>query len=401
MEKQRLQDIDIKGKRVLIRVDYNVPMDDAGNITDDNRIAHSLETLRHCIKNDARVVLMSHMGRPDGSVDPKYSLAPVAKHLSQLIKRDVKMLPDCVGAEVEAHVAQMEAGEIALLENLRFHKEETANDPEFSKKLASLADIFVCDAFGSVHRAHASTVGVTKYLPAVCGFLLAREIGYLGKAIENPERPFITILGGAKVSDKVKLIKKLIEKADMILIGGAMAYTFYKLVGIGIGNSKYEPEGEPAAREALEIAKAKNFPLVFPVDRVVATSPGTAANSKIVNGDIPAGWSGFDIGPQTIEKYRNLLKAAKTVLWNGPVGFFEVEEFSKGTRGIADMLAGMEDTTTIIGGGDTAAAIRRFGLEDKMSHISTGGGASLSFLEGTPLPGVEALLDKEGVKGRS
>lgn len=394
MEKQTLKDISISGKRVLARVDYNVPQDDAGKITDDARIVKSLDTVRYCLEQNASLVLMAHLGRPKGKRDPRFSLKPVAEHLSRLIGKPVAMLNDCIGSEVEAHVAAMKPGDVCLLENVRFYKEETENDAAFAEKLARLGDVYVNDAFGAAHRAHASTEGVARYLPAVAGFLLDREISYLSKATENPAKPFVTILGGAKVSDKIKLISNLLDKADCILIGGAMAYTFYKVQGIKIGNSKFEPEGEPAAREALEKAKVKGIPLELPVDRLIAEDMDKPETARIVEGDIPDNWSGFDIGPKSVERFKEILSKAKTVVWNGPVGLFEVDAFSKGTREIAAFLSGL-DATTIIGGGDTAAAVRKYGYEEKMSHVSTGGGASLEFLEGTELPGVAALMDRK------
>lgn len=394
MQKKTIKDIDIRNKRVLMRVDYNVPLDDHLNITDDSRITKSLPTVKYVLEQGAKVILMSHLGRPKGKPEPKYSLAPVSKHLSKLINRPVELLSDCIGSAVEQKVKNLKNGEVVLLENLRFHKEEEENESHFSKQLASLGEVYVNDAFGTAHRAHASTVGVTSHLPSVAGFLLGKEVEYFDKVISNPERPFVAILGGAKVSDKIKLIKNLFQKADMILIGGAMAYTFYKVQGINIGNSKFEPAGEPAAREALEIAKNKNFPIYFPVDRVIAEKLEKNVPFKITEGDIPDGWSGFDIGPKTIEKYKELLTKAKTVVWNGPVGVCEYPPFDKGTRALAEHLASLESTTTIIGGGDTAAAVIQMGLEDKMSHVSTGGGASLEYLEGTVLPGIKALQDK-------
>lgn len=386
-----VKDLEIKGKKVLIRVDFNVPMDEECRITDDARIVKSLDTIRYCLEQGASLVLMSHLGRPKGQVNEKFSLKPVAAYLGKLLNLDVKMMPDCIGDAVKSEIAKLQPGEVALLENLRFHQAETENDAAFAKELASLADVYVNDAFGAAHRAHASTAGVTEYISTcAAGFLLAREIEYLGSAITSPERPFITILGGAKVSDKIKLISNLMEKADGILIGGAMAYTFYKVMGINIGNSLFEPAGIPAAEECLKKAKEKNFMLEFPIDRLIAKSPDTAADNKIIEGDIPDGWSGFDIGPKTVEKYSKILKSAKTIVWNGPVGLFEIDEFASGTKALAQCVAEC-DATTIIGGGDTAAAVRKFDVEDKMSHVSTGGGASLEFLEGKELPGIAAL----------
>lgn len=337
---------------------------------------------------------MSHCGRPKGKPESKYSLAPMANHLSKLLNKNVELLPDCIGAAVESRVASLKEGEVVMLENLRFHAEEEKNDESFSKQLASLGEIYVNDAFGTAHRAHASTVGVTKFLPAVAGFLLGKEVEYFDKAITAPERPFMTILGGAKVSDKVKLIGNLIDKADAILIGGAMAYTFYKVMGIGIGTSKFEPAGIEPAREALEKAKAKGVPIYFPVDRVISQEFKKDPETQIVSGDIPEGWMGLDIGPESVKKFCEILAKAKTVVWNGPVGVCELTPFDRGTRGLAEFLANKQDATTIIGGGDTAAAVKNFGIEEKFSHVSTGGGASLEYLEGTSLPGIEALLNK-------
>lgn len=391
-----IEELSVNDKRVLIRVDYNVPLNEKGEITDDVRISKSLDTIRYCLERNARVILMSHLGRPKGTPEAKYSLKPAAVHLAKLLGKPVTLLQDCVGPEVEKAVQSMKAGDIVMLENLRFHAEETKNDSAFAKKLASLADVYVNDAFGAAHRAHASTAGVTEYLPSAAGFLLSLELRYLGKAITNPDRPFVTILGGAKVSDKIKLISNLIDKADTILIGGAMAYTFYKVMGIGIGNSKFEPEGVPAAEQALKKAKDKNFQLLFPVDRVIAQSIDTAAQSKVIDTEIPDGWSGFDIGPKTVENYKQVLASAKTIVWNGPVGLFEFKPFDKGTYELAKFISTL-NATKIIGGGDTAAAVRQFGFDKQMSHVSTGGGASLEFLEGTQLPGVTALAQKSSV----
>jgi len=392
MNKQTVKDINIQNKRVLIRVDFNVPLDDQFNITDDARIVKALPTIKYCVEQNAKVILMSHCGRPKGQPDSKYSLAPMAKHLGVLLGKPVELLPDCVGAAVETRVNELKAGEVVMLENVRFHAEEEKNDEGFSKKLASLGDVYVNDAFGTAHRAHASTVGVTKFLPAVAGFLLGKEVEYFDKAIKAPERPFMTILGGAKVSDKVKLISNLLDKADALLIGGAMAYTFYKVMGIGIGTSKFEPAGIEPAREALEKAKAKNVPIYFPVDRVISQEFKKDPETKVVTGDIPEGWMGLDIGPASVKSFCEVLAKAKTVVWNGPVGVCELTPFDQGTRGLAEFLA-KSDATTIIGGGDTAAAVKNFGLEEKFSHVSTGGGASLEYLEGTSLPGIEALLN--------
>lgn len=396
MNKQTVQEIDIRGKRVLIRVDFNVPLDENFKITDDARIVKSLETIQYCLRQNAKIILMSHLGRPKGKPEPSFSLKPAAEKLSQLIGKPVSLASDCVGPETASRVQALKNGDVLMLENLRFHKEEEANDPAFAKQLASFGEVYVNDAFGTAHRAHASTEGVTKYIPAVAGFLLGKEVAYFDKAISNPERPFVTILGGAKVSDKIKLISNLLNKADTILIGGAMAYTFYKVMGIKIGNSKFDPAGEQAAKDALAQSKVKNVPLMLPVDRVIAEKMEKGTPTKIVTGDIPDGWSGFDIGPESRKKFKEILAKAKTIVWNGPLGLFEIPPFDEGTRDVAQFIAGLK-ATTIIGGGDTAAAISKFGLEDKMSHVSTGGGASLEYLEGTVLPGVAALRDKKAV----
>ncbi len=393
MNKQTVKDIPIKGKRVLMRVDFNVPLDEQFNITDDARIVKALPTIKYCLEQNAKVILMSHCGRPKGQPDSKFSLAPMAKHLTKLLGKNVELLSDCVGPAVESRVAALKDGELVMLENLRFHAEEEKNDAAFSKKLAALGDVYVNDAFGTAHRAHASTVGVTQFLPAVAGFLLAKEVEYFDKAITAPERPFMTILGGAKVSDKVKLISNLLDKADALLIGGAMAYTFYKVMGIGIGTSKFEPAGIEPAREALAKAKQKNVPIYFPVDRVISQEFKKDPVTQTVTTDIPEGWMGLDIGPESVKKFCEVLAKAKTVVWNGPVGVCEMTPFDRGTRGLAEFLA-KSDATTIIGGGDTAAAVKNFGLEEQFSHVSTGGGASLEYLEGTPLPGINALLNK-------
>ncbi|MBI3317110.1 MAG: phosphoglycerate kinase [Candidatus Omnitrophica bacterium] len=393
MNKQTLEDAPLKQKRVLIRADFNVPVNEKSEITDDSRIVKSLDTLKYCLSQKAKVILMSHFGRPKGKPDPQYSLVPVAKHLGKLLGKRVDLLPDCVGEVVAKYISNMAYGECVLLENVRFHAEEERNDRAFSQKLAANADLYINDAFGSAHRAHASTVGVTEFLPAYAGYLLAKEIQYFGKALSNPDRPFVCILGGAKVSDKIKLISNLLEKADRLLIGGAMAYTFYKVLGIGIGNSKFDPAGESVAAEALKKSKEKNVPIHLPVDRVIAQKMEKGAPTQTVSGDIPDGWSGFDIGPETVKKYKEILSKAKTICWNGPLGVCEIPPFDQGTRAIAESIITLK-ATTIIGGGDTAAAVKAFGLEEKMSHVSTGGGASLEFLEGTILPGVAALLNK-------
>ncbi len=393
MSKKTIRDIDIKNKRVLARVDFNVPADDNGNITDDSRIIKSLPTIEYAIKQSAKVILMSHFGRPKDQREPKYSLKPVAKRLSELLKKPVQFADDCIGPAVERAVANLKNGDVILLENVRFHKEETKNDPTFAEALAKLGDVFVSDAFGSVHRAHASVAGVAKYLPAVAGFLLEKEIKYFETIMSSPGRPFVAILGGAKVHDKIKVIENLLGCVDVLLIGGGMSYTFQKVLGRSIGDSLFDKEGEQTARDVLKKAKDKGVKLLLPVDYKVADKFDANARSKISGADIEPGWSGLDIGPKTILLFQEELKKAKTVLWNGPVGVFEFPAFAEGTRKLAETLANLK-ATTVIGGGDTAAAIKEFGLEDKMSHVSTGGGASLEYLEGKVLPGIAVLQDK-------
>lgn len=392
--KKTIKDIDLKGKRVLMRVDFNVPLDGELDITDDIRIRAALPTIKYAIDKGAKVILMSHLGRPDGKVADSMRLDPVAKRLEALLGKKVIKTDDCIGEKAKKTVAAMKPGDIVLLENLRFHAEEEKNDPEFAKELAGLADVFVNDAFGTAHRAHASTEGVTKYLPSVAGFLLEKEIQYLGSAVDNPKRPFIAILGGAKVKDKIKVIDNLLNKVDALLIGGGMAYTFLKADGKTIGSSKLDKEGFDTARSAIDKAAKKKIPLLLPVDNVIADKFDANADTKLVGEDIPDGWMGLDIGPKTIKLFEDKLKDAKTVVWNGPLGVFEMDKFSKGTETIARFLAGLKGAITIIGGGDTAAAMLKFKVEDKMTHISTGGGASLEYLEGRGLPGIDALQDK-------
>lgn len=394
MAKKTIKDIDLKGKRVLMRVDFNVPLDDKLNITDDIRIRAALPTIKYALDKGAEVILMSHLGRPDGKVVDSMRLTPVAKRLEELLGRKVIKADDCIGDAVKKIVSAMKPGDIVLLENLRFHAEEEKNDPSFAKELASLGDIFVDDAFGTAHRAHASTEGVTKYLPSVAGFLLEKEIQYLGNAVDNPKRPFVAILGGAKVKDKIKVIDNLLNKVDALLIGGGMAYTFLSVKGKTIGASKLDKEGFDTAKSALDKAAKKNIPMLLPVDNVIADKFDANADTNVVGEDIPDGWMGLDIGPKTIKLFEDKLKTAKTVVWNGPLGVFEMEKFSRGTLDIAKFLAGLKDATTVIGGGDTAAAMSKFKVEGKMTHISTGGGASLEYLEGRSLPGIDALQDK-------
>lgn len=394
MPKKIIKDMDLKGKRVLIRVDFNAPLDNDLNITDDIRIRASLPTIKYAIDKGAKVILMSHLGRPDGKVVEKMRLSPVAKRLSELLGKPVLALEDCIGDEVKKAVSAMKDKDVVLLENLRFHPEEEANDANFAKELASLADVFINDAFGTAHRAHASTEGVTKYLPSAAGFLLEKEIEYLGNAVANPNRPFVAILGGAKVKDKIRVIDNLLNKVDALLIGGGMAYTFLKANGKTIGASKLDKDGLETAKLALEKAAKKNIPILLPIDNVVADKFDANANTKLVGEDIPEGWIGLDIGPKTVKAFEDKLKDAKTVVWNGPLGVFEMDKFANGTAKIARFLAGLKGITAVIGGGDTAAAISKFKVEEKMTHVSTGGGASLEYLEGRGLPGIDALQDK-------
>jgi len=392
--KKTIRDVKLKGKRVLMRVDFNVPLDAGLNLTDDIRIRAAIPTIKYAVDKGAKVILMSHLGRPDGKVVESMRLAPVAKRLSELLGKKVAKTNDCIGDDVKKTVSGMNPGDIVLLENLRFHAEEEGNDPSFAKELASLGEVFINDAFGTAHRAHASTQGVTKYLPSAAGFLLEKEIAYLGNAIDNPRRPFAAILGGAKVADKIRVIDHLLDKVDALLIGGGMAYTFLKAKGKSTGASKLDKDGIETAKAALAKAERKNIPLLLPVDNIAADKFDAGANTKLVGEEIPDGWMGLDIGPKTVKLFEDKLKDAKTVVWNGPLGVFEMEKFAKGTEETAKFLAGLKGATTIIGGGDTAAAIAKFKLEDKMAHISTGGGASLEYLEGRGLPGIDALNDK-------
>ena len=394
MQKKSIRDIDIKGKSVLMRVDFNVPLDDNGNITDDNRIRETLPTIRYALDNGAKLILMSHLGRPKGEVKDEFSLAPVGKRLEELLKRPVIKLDDCIGPEVEKAVRGMASGDVILLENLRFHKEEEKNNPEFARKLSGLAEIFVNDAFGTCHRAHASTEGVTHFLPSVAGLLVEKEIQYFEKINESPERPFILVLGGAKVSDKIPMIENMLSKADIILIGGAMAYTFLKQEGIKIGSSRYEQEVADTAKKILDKARSKGVELLLPVDHVEVNNIETPQQIKTTyDAEIDEGYMGVDIGPKTITLFSDRLKKAKTIVWNGPMGIFEKDQYSKGTKMIAQAIAGTS-ATSIVGGGDSAAAAEKFGVKDRISHISTGGGASLEYLEGKILPGIAALTDK-------
>ena len=394
MNKKTVKDIDVKDKKVLVRCDFNVPLDADLNITDETRINAALPTIKYLLDNGAAVILCSHLGRPKGEFNMKYSLAPVAKSLSGKLGFDVKLAKDVVGPDAKALAAAVKPGKAVLLENVRFMAGEEKNDPELSKELASLADIYVSDAFGTVHRAHSSTAGVASYLPAVAGFLIGKELDFLGGAISNPARPFVAILGGAKVKDKIGVITNLLEKVDALLIGGGMAYTFIKAQGGKIGGSLLDEERIDLAKELLEKAKAKGVKLLLPVDNLAGDAFSNDCNIKVVDAyDIPDGFQGMDIGPKSIELFSAEIANAKTVVWNGPMGVFEMPNFAEGTLAIAKALAA-SDATTIIGGGDSAAAVTQMGLADKMSHISTGGGASLEFLEGKELPGVAALNDR-------
>ncbi len=392
--KKTIEDIDVSGKKVLVRCDFNVPLDENKNITDETRINAALPTIKYLLDHKAAVILCSHLGRPKGEFNMKYSLAPVAKRLSEKLGFEVKLAKDVIGPDAKKLAAEVKPGEAILLENVRFHPEEEKNDPAFAKELASMAEIYVSDAFGTVHRAHASTAGVADYLPAVAGFLIGKELNFLGKAVTNPERPFVAILGGAKVKDKIGVITNLLEKVDTLLIGGGMAYTFMKATGGEIGNSLCDEERLGLALELLDKAKAKGVKLLLPVDNVCGKEFKDDTEQMVCeSGKIPEGWEGLDIGPKTVELFSKEIKSAKTVVWNGPMGVFEMPNFAKGTLAIATAMA-ESDATTIIGGGDSAAAVTQMGLADKMSHISTGGGASLEFLEGKTLPGVAALNDK-------
>ena len=394
MSKKTIQDIDLKGKKVFVRCDFNVPMDENQNITDNRRIVAALPTIRYLIEQNCKIILSSHLGRPKGEFKKEFSLAPVAKELSKQLGQEVLMAEDVVGESAQKLAENLQPGQVMLLENVRFHKEETDNDPEFAKKLASFGEIFVNDAFGTAHRAHASTEGVSHYLPSVSGFLIEKELKFLGDALNNPERPFVAILGGAKVSDKIGVIDSLLEKVDTLMIGGGMAYTFFKAQGYEVGNSLCEPDKCELALSLMEKAKNKGVKLMLPVDTKIGREFKPDTESKTVAWtEIPEGWEGFDIGEKTIEMFKNELKNAKTVIWNGPVGLFEFDQFAIGTNEIAKTLADL-DATTIIGGGDSGAAVAKAGLADKMTHICTGGGASLEFLEGKKLPGIECLLDK-------
>ncbi len=395
MNKKTIRDIDVSGKKVLVRCDFNVPLDkETGEIIDNRRIRAAIPTIKYLLDNNAKIILCSHLGRPKGEFNLKYSLRPVAEELSKLLNKEVKLAKDVIGEDAVNLSSNIKEGEIVLLENVRFHKEEEENNPEFAKKLASFADIYVNDAFGTAHRAHASTAGVADYLPAVSGFLIEKELEFLGSSLENPERPFVAILGGAKVSDKIGVIENLLDKVDTLLIGGGMAYTFYKAQGHNIGTSICEEDKLELANEILEKAKQKEVKLLLPIDNHISSEYSNEAEDRFVEEqEIPEGFMGLDIGPKTINLFCEIIKDAKTVLWNGPLGVTEFTKFEEGTKKIAKALAESK-AVTIIGGGDSAAAIEKMGLADKMTHISTGGGASLEFLEGKILPGIACLNNK-------
>ena len=392
MAKRTVDQLNVAGKRVFVRVDFNVPLNEKREITDDTRIRESLPTIRHIIEHGGRAILASHLGRPKAGPQDDLRLAPCAKRLSELLGKEVKMAPDCVGPEVEALVAQMKDGDVLMLENVRFHKGEEKNDPELSKKMAKLADLYVMDAFGSAHRAHCSTAGITDFLrPAAAGFLVQKELRYLGEALENPRRPLLAILGGAKVSTKIDVIRSLMAKVDTLLICGGMTYTFLKAKGLEIGKSIFEESTLETAKQILADAGKSRAKVILPVDALVADKFEADAQTKVVSADaIPPDWQAVDIGPKTIAQFGLEIDRAKTIVWNGPPGVFEIDAFAQGTKAIAEALAN-SPATTIIGGGDSAAAVAKFGLTARMDHVSTGGGASLEFLEGKVLPGIAAL----------
>ncbi len=398
MEKLTIDDIKLKDKKALVRVDFNVPLDERGEVANDKRIVASLPTIKKILQEGGKAILMSHLGRPKGKKVPEMSLAPLEKRLKQLLEKPVRFVNDCIGPEVKKAVSELKSGECLLLENLRYYAEEEKNDPEFAKKLASLGDIYINDAFGTAHRAHASTEGITKYFKqCAAGYLMQKELKYLGMALADPKRPFVAILGGAKISGKIDVISNLMDKVDALLIGGGMAFTFYKAMGKEIGKSLLESDKIDLAREILERVEEKKVNFKLPEDVVVATEAKEEAPSQVVGkDDIPPDLQGLDIGPKTLESFSAELEKAKTVVWNGPMGVFEVNKFAAGTIKIAEELAEITEkgATTIVGGGDSASAVAKAGLKDKLSHISTGGGASLEFLEGKILPGVEALTDK-------
>ena len=395
LNKKSVEDIDVAGKKVLVRCDFNVPFDAEGNISDPKRINEALKTIKYLIDHKAKVILCSHLGRPKGEFNMKYSLAPVAAYLSKALGQEVKMAKDVIGESAKGIAASLQEGEVELIENVRFHKEEEKNDPAFAKELASMADIYVNDAFGTAHRAHASTAGVAAYLPAVCGFLIQKEITIMGGALADPKRPFVAILGGVKVSDKIGVINNLIDKVDTLIIGGGMAYTFMNAMGYSVGTSICEADKVDLAKDMMAKAKEKGVKFLIPIDNIVADKYAADAAFQTVDSDkIPDGWMGLDIGPKTAELFSDAIKGAGTVVWNGPMGVSEWENFANGTIAVAKAVA-ESGAISIIGGGDSAAAVEKLGFADKMTHISTGGGASLEFLEGLELPGIACLNEKE------
>ncbi len=399
MNKLTIDDLKLKDKRVLVRVDFNVPLDEKKEVADDTRIVESLPTIKKILNEGGKAILMSHLGRPKGKVNPDLSLAPVARRLEKLLRWPAKFVNDCIGEKVEKAVSELKNSEYLLLENLRFYPQEEENDPEFAKNLAKLGEVYINDAFGTAHRAHASTEGVTKYFKeCAAGYLMQKELKYLGMALSNPKRPFVAILGGAKISGKIDVIKNLMDKVDTLLIGGGMAFTFYKALGKEIGSSLLEEDKIGLAQEILKKAEEKKLVFLLPVDFIIAPEAREDVSTRVVDKDsIPEGWKGLDIGPKTVERFKDKLNNAKTVVWNGPMGVFEIPEFSKGTTELARSLAQITErgAVTIVGGGDSVAALAKANLEKKMSHVSTGGGASLEFLEGRTLPGIAALTDKK------
>jgi len=394
MNKKTIEDIDVAGKKVIVRVDFNVPLDANGKITDDKRIVVALPTIKYLVEKGAKTILVSHLGRPKDGFEDKFSMKPTAVRLSELLGKEVVLAKDVIGEDAKTKAAALKNGEVLMLENVRFHKEEEKNDPAFAKELASLAEIFVNDAFGTAHRAHASTAGLANYLPAVCGFLIQKEIDFMGKALSNPDRPFVAILGGAKVSDKIAVIENLLDKVDSLIIGGGMAYTFLKSMGYNIGTSICEDEKLDLAKDILAKAKAKGVNLLLPSENVIAKEFKNDTEIKTVpSSQMPDGWMGMDIGTQTIATFSKVIKEAKTIIWNGPMGVFEFPNFATGTKEVAKAVA-ESSAISIVGGGDSAAAVEQMGYADKITHISTGGGASLEFLEGKMLPGIDVLLEK-------
>jgi len=397
MSKKTIRDLDIRNKKVIMRVDFNVPLDENGNITNDKRIQAAIPTIKYALEQNSALILMSHLGRPKGKVVPAMSLAPVAKRLGGILGREVKFASDCTGPEAASAAKSLKPGEVLLLENLRFHPEEEKNDDGFAKKLASLGDVFVQEAFGTVHRAHASTAGITKYLDSGMGFLVEKEIKFLGDALNNPARPFVAIIGGAKVSDKIAVLENLAGKVDALVIGGAMAYTFLLAKEISVGSSLVEKDKVGVATAILEKALSSKCRVLLPLDHIIARKIEAGAEYKTTDGvEIPDGWMGVDIGPSSISRISPVISSAKTILWNGPVGVFEIDEFSKGTVEVARLVAGATEkgAISVVGGGDSVSAVKKAGVDKKITHVSTGGGASLEFLEGKELPGIAALRDK-------